>query len=273
MKALDRGQTPTITPDLTDELFVVQVDADGVARDGRASIGTLLEATASSQYQPIASTPQRTVAAMSSTTSNYVSMPDLAALSGATQLDIRWIELGNSGSSGVIVAQASSGSTGLAFGIIGSPGDDVRLFTSNDGTTSTLTASTGTGAVRPAAGALGAVRVTWRSSDGRMQSFSKATSDISEMLDNAGWTQTGSDGLAGTTALFNSSAVVSINTYADGASPGNVQVMALSIATTIDGTPAALFRADTPAAPRYIDAYANTWTYTGSAYAFRTATT
>lgn len=52
MKALDRGQTPTITPDLTDELFVVQVDADGVARDGRASIGTLLEATASSQYVP-----------------------------------------------------------------------------------------------------------------------------------------------------------------------------------------------------------------------------
>ena len=52
MKALDRGQIPTITPDLTDELFVVQVDADGVARDGRASIGTLLEATASSQYAP-----------------------------------------------------------------------------------------------------------------------------------------------------------------------------------------------------------------------------
>lgn len=50
MKALDRGQTPTITPDLTDELFIVQVDADGVARDGRASIGTLLDATASSQY-------------------------------------------------------------------------------------------------------------------------------------------------------------------------------------------------------------------------------
>lgn len=52
MKALDRGQTPTITPDLTDELFIVQVDADGVARDGRASIGTLLEATASSQFLP-----------------------------------------------------------------------------------------------------------------------------------------------------------------------------------------------------------------------------
>ncbi len=52
MKALDRGQTPTITPDLTDELFIVQVDADGVARDGRASIGTLLEATASSQFTP-----------------------------------------------------------------------------------------------------------------------------------------------------------------------------------------------------------------------------
>lgn len=50
MKALDRGQTPTITPDLTDELFIVQVDEGGVARDGRASIGTLLEATASSQF-------------------------------------------------------------------------------------------------------------------------------------------------------------------------------------------------------------------------------
>lgn len=47
MKALDRGQTPYVaTPDTTDEVGFVQVDADGVARDARSTFAGIAGAVA-----------------------------------------------------------------------------------------------------------------------------------------------------------------------------------------------------------------------------------
>lgn len=64
MKALDRGQTPYVaTPDTTDEVGFVQVDADGVARDARSTFAGIAGAVAatvavdpslSSRYAPVA---------------------------------------------------------------------------------------------------------------------------------------------------------------------------------------------------------------------------
>ena len=92
MKALDRGQTPTITPDLTDELFVVQVDADGVARDGRASIGTLLEATASSQYARPSSLMM--AGAISETIPRYLVGNTASIVTGKEHLTAIWLPAG-----------------------------------------------------------------------------------------------------------------------------------------------------------------------------------
>ena len=66
MKALDRGQTPYVaTPDTTDEVGFVQVDADGVARDARSTFAGFAGAVAatvavdpslSSRYLPARAT-------------------------------------------------------------------------------------------------------------------------------------------------------------------------------------------------------------------------
>ena len=200
------------------------------------------------------------------TTGNFISTPDPAALAGATQLDIRWLEKapanGVAGYTGTVVtAQATASNSNFAFWLTGvNASANVNFTPSSSGTAGTNTVR----AVRPTTG-VAACRYTWRSSDGRVQAFTKATTTVDGMLDNTGWVQSGANSTAAVAALFNSTANLSIGKYTGGAASTDFTgLMAMSFATTIDGTPFAMWRAD-QLKSRYIDAYGADWTVNGTA--------
>lgn len=192
----------------------------------------------------------------------FISTPDPAALAGATQLDIRWIEKPTAYINQVIVAQGTGASptTSSVVVVANASTANVSAFISN-GTVNTSVARM----IRPAIGTIGACRVTWRGSDGRVQMFTKSTSTVAGLLAPDGWTQSGADGTGATGALPDRSDVLSIGGYSNGVTAWQTNLYALSIATTIDGTPFGLWRSETMD-PTYRDAYANLWTLNGSGY-------
>ena len=111
--------------------------------------------------------------------------------------------------------------------------------------------------------------------DGRVQFFTKPTSNVAAMLDNTGWTQVANlGGYPGskTGALFNSTGALALGGYPTGntGASANINLLAASVATTIDGTPFACWRAD-PQARQYTDDYGTRWTINGTAWEWRDA--
>ena len=209
------------------------------------------------------------------TTGNYISTPDPAALAGATQLDIRWIEkapptgaAGYGPTAAGMAAQQTNGVTSCCFAmyaVAGTAQAQLRLST-----TGTTYVDSGTSTIRPTSG-VAACRWTWRSSDGQVKSYTKAIADVAGMLDNTGWTTVNTYTQLAGQALFNSVANLQIGASdpsGAGATLGNP--LAWSFATTIDGTPFALWRAD-PMARQYTDDYGTRWTINGSAWEWRDA--
>lgn len=176
------------------------------------------------------------------TGANAIEVPDSATFSAPTQLDIRvaitWapIDLVNR----VLITHADPGAVSFAW----------RLQTSSLGRMAFLTSTTGAGATSTVVSSariadtedLFLLRVTWRSSDGRVQFFNKPTTPDTidaDKASNTGWTQVGSNLTASTAALFNSTAPLYIgnNTSASLGSPWSGSIYAASVATTIDGPP------------------------------------
>ena len=202
------------------------------------SQGVLGDATAAATVNSLAA--PRTHLYLPGVAGNFISTPDPSQLAGATQLDVRWIEKGPATSPvGVIVGQGDGSAQSFSVW----SGDGSASFGTGNAA-GTPPGAWVTRAIRPTTTAVSACRVTWQSSDGRVQMFSKQTADITGMLDNTGWIQVGANGTTGTTALWNSTAPLVIGQYYPAGNPLKANMLATSVATTIDGTPFALWRAD-----------------------------
>lgn len=184
-------------------------------------------------------------------------------ISKATTGKLEWQLSLNSGSTGQLVA-----------------------FLSTDGTTwGTQSAATVIPTV--ADGAILAVRWTWRKSDGRMQFFTKATSEATAKADaqsNSGWVQLGADRTGTTSAVFPSVMPITL-----GADAGQVSAQIGSwfyadVRHAINGSPVATFDPSVNlGAAGWLDPQGNRWKlypdgadtndplwlpYTGTPYAY-----
>lgn len=201
-----------------------------------------------------------------------LSLVDPTQLAGATQLDLRWIERGTATypASRYRIAQGGSATT-LAFTVFSIGADDApdfRMSLNGSAPNSTKSAA----GFLPAAGVVSALRVTWRGSDGRVQWFKKATSDPAAMLDNTGWVQHGNTAtvVQFVGAMYDAASPVQVSGlgYPGANSAAEMNLAAISLATTIDGTPFAAWRADQGDA-RYLDQFGSTWTIWGSNWQWR----
>lgn len=199
------------------------------------------------------------------TSGNFVSAPDPPQLAAATQVDIRWIEKPITYASAILAAQgASAVATACSFVISGTAGNSQINFTVSNGTTANFAQRL----IRPAIGAVGACRCTWRGSDGRTQLFTKAATSIAAMLDNTGWTQVGADSTISTGATLDIAQPLTIGAYSGGVSNANTNLVAMSFAATIDGTPFALFDGSIRDLT-VTDTYGTRWTVQGTGCEFR----
>jgi len=169
---------------------------------------------------------------------NFVSCPDPSVLAGVAALDVRaWVAAADwTPSAGtVICAQSATSDQNFRFYIASGSTGRITLDTSTNGTTFLVATSSAAPTITDGS-ALG-IRATWRASDGRVQFFTKAITTASDVADNTGWTQLGTDqtGVVGNT--FNSTRQLTIGTNSSGTSePFAGLVYRVWIATTIDGT-------------------------------------
>lgn len=171
---------------------------------------------------------------------NVLTMPDETALGAPTQLDIR-VTLGAMtavASTRAIVTQKAFGSGQHAFNLRTDTTGKLVLLTSTNGTS--FTTATCDEVLTASDNPIHA-RVTWRSSDGRVQFFSKTVGDLStldaELDADTGWTQRGADEVGVTAALHNSTATLNIGAD-NGSSSSDLfkgHIYGFSLATTIDG--------------------------------------
>ena len=179
---------------------------------------------------------------------NRLTIPDSATFSAPTQLDIRFAidGVGSGSTTRYIAMHAASLGTNRAFDVWLSDNGRMVLTTSTTGTSGT--SATCDVPLSPVDDlVLG--RVTWRSSDGRVQFFRKL--DVSQQLivaardDDNAWEQIGGDETTVAAVLFNSTATLSIgsrNSATQDFFIGNFY--AFSLATTIDGVPAVAINPD-----------------------------
>lgn len=246
------------------------------AGDDSRITGALSAATAASTYQPLdadltaiaaLTAPATTIsgAAQRSAVSipgngdgQYVSTPDHADLDATTQLEISvrcaladWTPSAMQG----LVAKWSGGSNSYVLSV--NTTGVLRLTLATGAGTANVESS-----AAPAfgAGVWGWVKVTWRSSDGRVQFFTAADGTVPS-YSQLGTNQT----LASGETIVNSTAVVELGGinlrtayYAT-----RVDFARAIICTTIDGSAVADWRGDVPA-DRYLDSTGKLWTVTGT---------
>jgi hypothetical protein len=163
---------------------------------------------------------------------------------GLTGLDIRCVCAATSWDTTykaqALVSQWQDGDPGaFTFGITDIFNGDGLWFECQDDDLPTYFSVTAGTAIPFENGELGIVRVTWRSSDGRIQFFTKATTGTTYKADadaNTGWTQLGSDETGPTSALWDSAYNVNIGTSWDNSWAFAGRLLYVSIAETIDGT-------------------------------------
>lgn len=150
--------------------------------------------------------------------SNYVSIPDSAALSWTGNFDLRvrlsmdaWNQ-----SNAMLVSKRTTASTGLAWTLaMNSTTKQPQLIVSSSGTAGT--AGISTDAVPFSDGSAGWLRATWRASDGRIQFFTSTDSTNDPSVPT--WTQLGTDRTAAVGSIFDSPAVITIGTADTAATP------------------------------------------------------
>jgi hypothetical protein len=174
-------------------------------------------------------------------TGNYATIPDPAVFAGATQLDVRaWVAADDwtPASVNVLLAQSAVASECFRLYIAHTgPAGRLMLQTSTDGTATVVAPSSAVPTITDAS-ALG-VRATWRSSDGRVQFFTKPVTTQAELSSHTGWTQLGTDQLGVTGPLFNSTSLLGIGgNSATGSEPYSGKTFGVWAATTIDGSAA-----------------------------------
>lgn len=175
-----------------------------------------------------------------SSTINNITISDPSQLAGATQLDCRLVAaLDDWTPSAVTVLTSQGGATGAAHSFGFYLRDNGGLYIRfGDGTN--LSSYYGNGIITPADNTLIAVRFTWRSSDGRIQFFTKSTSletIDSDIASNVGWVQLGTDVVGPLVGLINSTSPLGVGSYSDGSVPSPGKYYAYQIATTINGAP------------------------------------
>ena len=163
-----------------------------------------------------------------------VTTPNNAALVPTTQLDIRLAvaaDVWRGGTNGHIFQRFGS-----CYSFYYSAAGAVQLYVSSNGSSWTGVASVGVPSLID--GALVALRVTWRSSDGRTQFFMKPTTEATAKSDcqaNTGWTQFGTDQtLAAGITIYDTAGAVAV-----GAKEGRYYYA--DVRHTIDGAPAVSF--------------------------------
>lgn len=183
--------------------------------------------------------PSGAIFPASTTELNCLSIPD--PLGAVTELDIRFcIRTGGTGERTIISHWQTSGNQ-RAWAVQFNASEELEFMTSTDGAAGTVLTATCSAifdSFDSTALILG--RVTWRSSDGRVQFFKKAIGSIkAEMQYDFGWTQIGTDEVAATAALHNSTEALVIGNLGDNAlsEPFVGRIFAASVASTIAGAP------------------------------------
>lgn len=143
---------------------------------------------------------------------------DLAAFSGATQLDVRFaMSLTDWTPAAVSMVASQLGTVGnYSWQVFIDSSGFLNLTTSNNGTATTTTNSGCR--VSAADGQLICGRVTWTTTAGAVKFYIKRTTPDrarADCLSNSGWTQIGVTATGQTTALFNSTANVQVGDRAD----------------------------------------------------------
>lgn len=230
----------------------VAVVAAGDAEDARdATIAALPAAIATRAPRRILDLPG---------SGNYLVTPPPPQLAGATELDIRVLERPPAYGAAAFLTQANSVSTNISLLATTATGSaNITFRPSTDGTNAAPTTRT----VRPAIGAIGAWRFTWRASDGRVQAFTKPARETADLADDTGWTQVGNDGTSLASPLFASTSNLAVNAYSGGGSGTAVGILGVWISTEIDGTPFAFWRADSDAY-NPVDAAGTPWQIVGT---------
>lgn len=186
----------------------------------------------------------------SSSGNNFLSIPDAANISAPSQLDIRFI-IGDfnlaPGTFRTIVSHFDTNGDNRSYLIRLNESDQLEFITNTDGTAATNIIVNSTAVFSDESGVL-IGRVTWRSSDGRVQFFDKAVGDFeNRLLSDVGWVQIGTDETAATAALHDSTEDLRIGLDGADAWPLQGDVYALTLATTINADPVfALLPGDWP---------------------------
>ena len=172
------------------------------------------------------------------TSGNYASIPDPSVLSGATELDIRFYIASYTSSAQFVLGQGD-GTSGSSLSFNVSMSGNIISLRASDGTSAVLASSSlpfdswidSTGAL--------AVKITWRSSDGRVQFFSKASSIntfSSDLVNNTGWTAVGVDQTSVAAPLYDYAKELTFGCLGTSLLFSGI-IYAVQIATVIDGTP------------------------------------
>ena len=163
---------------------------------------------------------------------------DLAAFSGATQLDVRFAAAltdWTPAAVNTIASQWNPTGNQRSWQVYVDTTGFLTLGTSADGIATTTTNS----GCRVSAldGQLICGRVTWTTTAGAVKFYIKRTTKErarADCLSNTGWTQIGATATGSTSALFNSTANVQIGTRADATLPPTGNIYYCDARTTID---------------------------------------
>lgn len=174
----------------------------------------------------------------------YTSNIDLV---GTTEMDMRLAFAADDwtpAASQVMWAHGSSTASTGTFRVFLLAGGTLRLDLSD---LTSYPAFTSTAALGLTDGAIAGIRVTWRSSDGRIQFFTKTiveSTAAADIASNTGWTQVGANVTGTAAARPTVSAPLGFTSYgATAATAAAGRLYAGQFATVIDGTPAYTFDA------------------------------
>lgn len=236
--ALAAPLTGTVATDLNAS-YVSNLGTLGLAAPGRPGSGTGVDTNDPIWLQHTGTN----YLYLPGATGNYASVPDPTQLAAATELDVRiaiaaddWTPSGAS----ILCAQGPSNTASTLGFVFYRNTDGTLQFATSDGATRTDAAASSLNLATNVDGSLLAVRVTWRSSDGRVQYWWKVTTGptaASDTASNTGWTSLGADRTAGTVALNNPAEALSLGAYNTGNNPTAGKIYVGQVATTIDGVP------------------------------------
>lgn len=280
MKALDRGQTPYVaTPDTTDEVGFVQVDADGVARDARSTFAGIAGAVAATvAVDPSLSSryAARPCVWFSGATGNYVSTPDAASLDLTGDLTlVAELSPDDLTPAAAMVIGGKGTSSAIAYFVQLNTAGTLSFVYTTDGTTQvprTSTVTVASAGYTDANASLFQVAATLDADNGAsghtVRFWHRAT-------ESDAWSALGDPVVtAGTLTLYTGTSVVEIggrNSAASSPYGGKLRRFQVYSDIGASGVPGSTlvadWRGDVATSARYRDSTGKVWTYAGSAWA------